>query len=244
MEEVRGLPAQLPPHEQIVSSLSSGDETDAALGIVAAWVSIVPFIGGPGAAALGEWRKARTDRRYAEMLADVLYALAEVRDKVDMALVHTREHAELVEATVEEGTRGRQKAKRDYYVNGIVNASIEGHGSIDEAALFMATLDRMQIPHLRLLRVLEGLPSSGKDGRFYVQSGAEERQAIVGGMGDLAPEIVQVLLDELGRFGLADSREVMADGGLVPEDRDHVLTEYGRRFVAFVREPRNEQAMQ
>lgn len=217
--------AREPTRKTLTGPTASG----AGLTVMEVVAAALPVVGGPLAVALNEMKTSR-EHRLVDFVLDLDADLRALGDRLDSEFVVSAEFARRAETVFERVVQARQVAKREFYRRALVDGATRERPDADEWQILTDALDRVELPHLRLLAGLAVAPPAPKSGNVRVHW--DHMKAATPDMTDLARARCW---DDLGNLGILSSRNIVSDN--VPpdlDDDDALLTPFGRRFVGFL----------
>lgn len=212
--------------------LDGASPRDTNLAAAGALAQVIPGAGGFIAELISNIPRDR-QRRQQEFLEELARQLDEVRDRLDEEFVRSEEFAALTEEVIEKANRRREMDKRTYYAALLANTVTPARPSADERWRMLDVLERLRPEHLRLLSVAatttDGAPADmytgGVDDVLRNVMPGVDLDAVHMAWGDLAD------LSILQAFPSGTMSRVGASNLAVR------LTEFGRRFHAFIAPP-------
>lgn len=219
---------------------------DVAREVGRAIVSLVPAAGGPLQVAFENIFASPLEKRKEAWLEQLAGVLTEVQERVaDM----TPEKLALNEAFVtvamqasQMAIRNHQQVKLDAFCNAVLNAALPNPPHEDEQMIFLRLVDQLTPWHLRVLSLLDS-PQSWMDrnqvtnpgwGGGGVSTVLEHCLPDLRGQRDTYDQIVRDLQTE-GLIGQGQFLHMTMTGSGMLESR---TTARGKRFIAFITEPR------
>ncbi len=214
-----------PETQKLYDELTAFDPTDAGLALAEGVV-------GPFGGFVDQVRRRR-DTRQVEFMVALAKGYRDLLGDVSQ-LPQTPEFKMRVLQISEEASEARNHEKRAQFIAAGLNLG-SGHSPNDEVDLFLATLGRLEVVHLRLLAGL----ATRRPQRL-----STDMKPLFDAIVELTPGVDSAgrvrLYDDLGALGLVEGRNLIVEGGdQLHDEPDGLLTRFGRSFVQFLADPRN-----
>lgn len=208
--------------------LPARTSAETALDVTAAVVGLAPVLGGPVASVLSGLSGDRRFQRVREVVLELAQRVQDLSEE-QKNYIRSEDFEDLLHETLERVWRERNEEKRRIYRE-FLEGAIQSPGQpYDEQLRFLRTLEELQPDHLRILRAMIAEPGESPfigGSRFHT---LQQR----------LPDIEEPRLRDLVAQ-LEDMRLTTGPlGGMVTgpsaADLRPVVTEYGQRFVRFLR---------
>jgi hypothetical protein len=201
---------------------------DHAIAAGLAGLNAIPVLGGVIATFVSEYVPRQKQRRLVSFVQDLAEKLREEEDRIDREFVKSEEFAGLVEDVIDSAQQRRNVEKHRYYASLVAGSATHARPTEEERDRLLDALDRLRLPHLRLLHVIatttEPPPGMWAGGVSHVvQSKMEISDAD--------------LREQWGDLAAANIADSYPSGTMTAAGAGNLavrLTPFGRRFVDFL----------
>lgn len=211
---------------------------DRSLAVVAGVTSALPGVGGPLAAAVGEWRAAAARRRLTAILDAFHEDLKHIENAIDEEHVRTETFERSFETLLESAIAARHAAKRDYYAAALARTATRDRPSEAEHGLMVDTLDALQPLHLAILAAVATDTSPPREAQAYLDQMHMANRRLRNALPKVSRETLNRCWEDLARLGLVASVSTLTvEYGLARpagQPDPPIVTDFGRRFLAFI----------
>lgn len=213
--------------ELVVASIKTETALDAASFISSA----VPWIGGPVSNVLGGMSLGRKLGRVSEVLESIANDVQDLESDVSKNYVKTEEFEDILEQALKRVGEEHNEEKRQLYKAFLTDA-IESPGELyDDQLRLLRTFEELTPNHLYLLKAMsqEPAPNPGMMG--------SPNQTLKGRLPQFSEQEIEEMVNQLNdmRVTSLTSLKVMMTGRGASDLR-HVVTEYGKRIIAYINE--------
>ncbi len=127
---------------------------DHAIAAGLAGLNAIPVLGGVIATFVSEYVPRQKQRRLVSFVQDLAEKLREEEDRIDREFVKSEEFAGLVEDVIDSAQQRRNVEKHRYYASLVAGSATHARPTEEERDRLLDALDRLRLPHLRLLHVI------------------------------------------------------------------------------------------
>ena len=212
----------------------NSDSTDArqlAIEVAAFATSALPYVGGPISNILSGVGTVRRINRVREVIGHLAQEVAAFKDQVREEYVRSEDFEELLERALRQASDERSEEKRKMYAAFLADDMRAPGRSYDEKVRFLRTLEELQPDHLAIVKALSLSPeanpgSIGSPSQTLAKRVPEMSAAHIA---ELVAQLNAMRLTNLGTLQVT-----MTGSGAA--DLRHSVTEYGQRFLRYIRE--------
>lgn len=212
-----------------VEALDETPAADHALAVGLAGLNAIPVLGGVIATFVSEYVPRQKQRRLVSFVQDLAEKLEEERDRIDGEFVKSDEFAGLVEDVIDSAQQRRNVEKHRYYAALVAGSATHARPDEEERDRLLDALNRLRLPHLRLLHVIatttEPPPGMWAGGVSHV---VQSKMSV-------SDEDLRERWGELAAANIVGGYPSGTMTAAGAGDLAGRLTPFGRRFVEFLR---------
>lgn len=216
--------------------LDRPDPTGDYLELAALLSSPLPLLGGALQQLFGGRAHDRRLRRVRDVLVAVEDEVTRLGATIRKEYVRSDEFRDLLEHAVRRVAFERHEEKHRLYRNLLVSA-VTTPADYDEQLEFLRVIERLQLAHMALLRVLRQLaiPSGPGAPRYQPLDDSSQVQTLRDRLPEMSEDRITELMRQLDDLRLVNAASLHAMGSNVVDLRN-TFTDFGKRFIAYVLE--------